>query len=47
MGHTVNFRSSQENYKDKQRCWFAPEEWVVFKETQEPIVYEQIWQLVQ
>jgi len=47
MGHTVNFRSSQENYKDKQRRWFAPEEWVVFENTQEPIVDEQTWQLVQ
>ena len=47
MGHTVNFRSSQENYKDKQRRWFLPEEWVVFENTQEPIIDEQTWNLAQ
>lgn len=47
LGHTVNFRSSQENYKDKQRQWFEPEEWVVFENTQEAIIDEQTWRLAQ
>ena len=47
MGHTVNFRSHKESYKDKRRKKIPPEEWVIFENTQEPIVDEQTWRLAQ
>ena len=30
MGHTVNFRSHKESYKDKQPIFHAPEDWLIF-----------------
>ena len=30
MGHTVNFRSHKESYKDKQPVYHAPEDWLIF-----------------
>jgi len=33
MGHTVNFRSHKESYKDKQPVYHAPEDWLVFENT--------------
>ncbi len=47
MGHTVNFRTTKENYKDKQRKINSPEDWVIFENTQEAIVDERTWHLAQ
>ncbi len=38
MGHTVNFRSHKESYKDKQPVYHAPEDWLIFENTHEAIV---------
>ena len=38
MGHTVNFRSHKESYKDKQTVRHAPEDWLIFENTHEAIV---------
>ena len=46
IGHTVNFRSYKESYKDKRKMT-PPENWVIFENTQEPIVDEHTWQLAQ
>ena len=47
MGHTVNFRSYQESYKDKRAKRTPKEDWVIFKNTQEAIVSEEMWNKVQ
>ena len=47
MGHTVNFRSYKESYKDKRAKKTPKEDWVIFKNTQEAIVSEEMWTKVQ
>lgn len=47
MGHTVNFRSYKEYYKDKKAIKKPPEEWLVFENTHEAIVDEETWKLAQ
>ena len=47
MGHTVNFRSYKESYKDKRAKKAPKEDWVIFKNTQEAIVSEEMWNKVQ
>lgn len=47
MGHTVNFRSYKESYKDKRAKKTPKEDWVIFKNTQEAIVTEEMWNKVQ
>jgi DNA invertase Pin-like site-specific DNA recombinase/cell division protein FtsB len=47
MGHTVNFRTYKDSYKDKHSKYNDPEEWIVFENTQEPIVDEETWLTVQ
>ena len=47
MGHTVNFRSHKESYKDKQPIYHAPEDWLIFEDTHEAIVDKDTWELVQ
>ena len=46
MGHTVNFRSHKESYKDKQPIFHAPEDWLIFENTHEAIVDKGTWELV-
>ena len=47
MGHTVNFRSYKESYKDKIAIKRPPEEWTVFENTHEAIVDAETWKLAQ
>ena len=47
VGHTVNFRSHKESYKDKQPIFHAPEDWLIFENTHEAIVDKATWELVQ
>ena len=47
MGHTVNFRSYKESYKDKHAIKRPPEEWTIFEHTHEAIVDPETWQLAQ
>jgi len=47
MGHTINFRTYKESYKDK-KCKRRPkEEWTVFEGTQDPIIDETTWESAQ
>lgn len=46
-GHTVNFRTHKDSYKDKHSRKLDSEEWVIFKNTQEAIVNEETWNTVQ
>ena len=47
MGHTVNFRTRKESYKDKNSVHNSPEDWIIFENTQEAIVDEETWLTVQ
>ena len=47
MGHTVNFRSHKESYKDKKSVKLPQEEWMVFENTHDAIIDEETWQLAQ
>lgn len=47
MGHTVNFRSHKDSYKDKTRTLNDPSEWLIFENTHEAIIDPQTWELVQ
>ncbi len=43
IGKTVNFRTFKNSYKDKKTKRADKEDWVVFDDTQEPIVDEETW----
>ena len=47
MGHTVNFRSHKQSYKDKSPVMNPKEEWLVFENTHEAIVDKETWELAQ
>jgi len=47
MGHTVNFRNYKESYKDKLSKKVDPKDWVIFENTQDAIVDEDTWNMVQ
>ena len=47
MGHTVNFRTHKESYKDKRAVVHAPEDWLIFEDTHEAIVDKETWELAQ
>ena len=47
MGHTVNFRSHKESYKDKTSVPNPQEEWMIFEDTHEAIVDKETWELAQ
>lgn len=47
MGHTVNFRSHKQSYKDKNPIMNPKEEWLIFENTHEAIVDKETWELAQ
>ena len=47
MGHTVNFRTHKESYKDKRPRKTPQEDMVIFENTHEAIVDEKTWHLAQ
>ena len=47
MGDTINFRTYKESYKDKNHIHRPQEEWVVFENTQPPIVDRETWHSAQ
>ena len=47
MGHTVNFRTYKDSYKDKKCKRRSPEDWVIFENTQPPILDAETWQTAQ
>ena len=46
-GHTVNFRTRMKSYKVHKIVYNPPEEWLIFENTQEPIISQQEFDLVQ
>ena len=47
LGHTVNFRTTKQSYKSKKTIWNDPSEWAIFENTQEPIIDESVFLIVQ
>ena len=47
IGHTVNFRSHKESYKDKQPVYHTPDQWRIFENTHEAIIDKATWELAQ
>lgn len=47
MGHTVNFRTYKESYKDKKKKKNRPEDWQIFENTHEAIIDPETWHLAQ
>ena len=46
-GHTVNFKSEITNFKTKKKVFRPKEDWLIFRDTHEPIITEEQWELVQ
>jgi DNA invertase Pin-like site-specific DNA recombinase len=47
LGHTVNFKTHKKSYKTTQCILNDPDDWVVFENTQEPIIKESVFMVVQ
>ena len=47
IGCTVNFRTKKESYKDKRPTEVGLVPWVIFENTQEPIIDKHTWETVQ
>lgn len=47
MGHTVNFRTKKESYKDRKQTKNPSEDWVIYENTHEQIIDPETWQTVQ
>jgi len=47
MGHTVNFRTSKESYKDKRPKLMPKEDWSIFENTHPPIIDSETFDLAQ
>lgn len=46
-GHTVNFQTTKKSYKNKKQIRLPKEQWVIIKNTQEPIIDEKMFETVQ
>jgi len=47
MGHTVNFRSTKESYKDKKQTKNPKEDWVIIENTHPAIIDPETWETAQ
>ena len=47
MGHTVNFRTTKESYKDKTSKENPKEEWAIFENIHPAIVDSETWETAQ
>ena len=47
MGHTVNFRTYKDRYKDKQAKGNLKESWVIFENTHAAIIDPETWETAQ
>ena len=46
-GHTVNLRTEKEYFKDKKITWKPQDQWLIFENTHEAIVTQEIWDTAQ
>jgi len=47
LGHTVNFKTHKNSYKDKKNKYVSEDEWVIFENTHEPIIDKETFENVQ
>lgn len=47
QGHTVNFKTYKQSYKNKKTCYNPEEKWLVFENTHEAIIDTDTWARVQ
>ena len=47
IGDTINFRYTTRSFKDKTRINIPKEQWKVFKNTHDPIIDKETWNIVQ
>jgi len=47
LGHVVNFRVKKVSFKSKKQEFLPKDDWMVFENVHEPIVTQEIWDLVQ
>ena len=47
LGHTVNFKSKKNSYKDKKNVYVPESEWVIFENTHEAIIEQATFENVQ
>jgi hypothetical protein len=47
LGHTVNFKTTKLSFKSHKVKRNSPEEWAIFENTQEPIIEEDVFMIVQ
>ena len=47
LGHTVNFKFYKKSYKSKRYINVPKEDWVIFENTQEPIIDQETFDIVQ
>ena len=46
-GHTVNLRTEKAHFKDKGVTWKPKEEWLIFENTHEAIIEQEVWDMAQ
>ena len=46
-GHTVNFQTAVKSYKTKKQIRLPKEDWIIYRNTQEPIIDEKTFETVQ
>ena len=46
-GHTVNFQTAVKSYKTKKQIRLPKEDWIIYRNTQEPIINEKTFETVQ
>lgn len=47
LGHTVNFKTHIKSYKQKKKIDNTPDQWKIFKDTHEPIIDQETFDIVQ
>jgi DNA invertase Pin-like site-specific DNA recombinase len=46
-GHTVNLRTEKVHFKDKGVTWKSKDEWLIFHNTHEAIIEQEVWDMAQ
>lgn len=46
-GHTVNFQTTKKSFKNKKQVRLPKDQWVIYENTQEPIIDERTFEMVQ
>lgn len=46
-GHTINFQTTKKSYKNKKQVRLPKENWVIYRNTQDPIIDEKTFETVQ